>query len=198
MSILPKHLKFERLVDLAEGRLGDAVRTETRSHLDECKHCAAKLTRLEHTISLMRTDTAVDAPRDVLSLAVSLFQNRPAKQSAVQRVLALLSFDSAGQSMAFGVRSGGTAAARQMLYSAGANDVDLRVTQSGEAWVVSGQVLGECTGGEVELKGAGGAANASLNEQCEFSLAPLPAGSYTLYLRLTDREIEVPEFQLKA
>lgn len=197
MSILPKHLKFERLVDLAEGRLNDAVCAETQAHLDECKRCATELTRLQQVIGLMRTDESVDAPRDLVAYAVNLFQQRPQTQSAVRRVLALLSFDSLQQAQAFGVRSG-AAAARQLLYSAGANDIDLRLTQSGEEWVVSGQVLGECTGGEVELKGESGNANAVLNEQCEFSLAPLPAGSYTLRLRLTDAEIEVPEFQLKA
>lgn len=197
MSILHKHLKFERLADLAEGRLNKAARAETEAHLNECKLCATELARLEHTIGLMRTDKSVDAPRDVLAHAVNLFQARPATKSAVRRVLALLSFDSLQQAPAFGVRSG-VAASRQMLYSASANDIDLRVTQSGEAWILSGQVLGECTGGEVELTGESGNANARLNEQCEFSLAPLPTGSYTLRLRLTDAEIEVPEFQLKA
>ncbi|MGB9179358.1 MAG: hypothetical protein WCB68_08940 [Pyrinomonadaceae bacterium] len=197
MSILPKHLKFEQLADLAEGRLDDAVGAETQAHLDECERCAASLSRLQQTIGLMRADNSVDAPRDVLSFAVNLFQARPAKHRAVRRVLALLNFDSVQQTPAFGVRSGAQAA-RQLLYSAGENDIDLRVTQSGEAWVVSGQVLGECAGGEVELTGESGEANASLNEQCEFSLAPLPTGSYTLRLRLTDAEIEVPEFQLKA
>jgi hypothetical protein len=86
-----------------------------------------------------------------------------------------------------------------MLYSAGDNDVDLRVQPAGESWVVSGQVLGECAGGSVRLEGgAAEVAAAELNELCEFTLPAVPSGTYKLRLRLNDVEVEIPELQLKA
>jgi hypothetical protein len=99
---------------------------------------------------------------------------------------------------AYGVRSG-QSAARQMLYSAGDNDLDLRVTPSGEAWVVSGQVLGsECAGGQVRLQSETDETAAPLNELCEFTLPPVPSGSYTLRVRFKDMEVEVPDLELRA
>jgi hypothetical protein len=153
---------------------------------------------LARLVGLMRTDKSVDAPRSAVAAAVNLFRSRAVaeKPALVQRLLAALSFDSLSSAPAFGVRSGAPAAARQLLYSAGDNDLDLRVSQSGEQWTVSGQVLGPCAGGRAELEGDGGRAAAELNEQCEFTLSPLPTGSYTLRLRLSDVEIEIPEINL--
>lgn len=200
MNLTFQHLPFEKLADLAEGRLGGNERTKAEAHLGGCERCAAQLARIEQTVSLMRTDESVDAPRDVLASVVGLFRQRAAasqERSLARRVLAALSFDSLQTAPAFGVRSG-QAAARQMLFSAGDNDLDVRVQPSGESWVVSGQVLGECSGGRVSLKGAETDAVAELNELCEFTLPPVPAGSYTLLLQLSEMEVEVPELQLRA
>lgn len=199
MNLTFQHLTFEKLTDLAEGRSLADERAEAESHLFSCQRCSAQLSRMEQAINLMRADEAEDAPRGVLASVVGLFQSRAAERepSLVRRVLAALSFDSTQLSPAYGVRSG-QATARQMLYSAGDNDLDVRVTPSGEAWAVSGQVLGECAGGSVELKGASVEIAAELNGSCEFMLPPVPAGSYALRLRMNDMEIEVPDLQLGA
>ncbi|MBD0327236.1 MAG: hypothetical protein ICV68_12440 [Pyrinomonadaceae bacterium] len=200
MNLTFQHLPFEKIADLAEGRLLAAERDAARAHLSGCARCSAQLARLERTINLMRADKTEDAPRDVLSSVLNMFRQRAdAKEpSLVRRVLAALSFDSAQATPAYGVRSG-QAAARQMLYSAGDNDLDLRVQPSGDAWVVSGQVLGECAaGGRVELAGADTEIAAELNELCEFTLPAVPSGSYTLRLRLSEVEVEIPELHLRA
>lgn len=199
MNLTFQHLPFEKLTDLAENRLTGDERTAAQTHLNACSRCSTQFEKVEQTINLMRTDEAVDAPRDVLASTLNLFRARAdeGQPSLARRVMAALSFDSTQLTPAYGVRSG-QATARQMLYSAGENDLDLRVTPSGETWIVSGQVLGECAGGRVELAGATGEAAAELNELCEFSLPPVPNGTYTLRLRLSDVEVEVPELQLRA
>lgn len=201
MNLTSQHLTFEKITDLAENRLADAQRAAAESHVSACSSCSAQLARVGQTINLMRTDVAEDAPRDVLSSVVNMFRSRvpQSEPSLVRRVLAALNFDSTTLTPAYGVRSG-QATARQMLYSAGDNDLDLRVQPSGEAWVVSGQVLGECTGGRVELLGSTAevAAAAELNELCEFTLPAVTSGSYKLRLRLNDVEVEIPELQLRA
>ena len=202
MKSIFTHLPFAKLADMAEGRLASDERTKSLEHVSACSRCSKELASLEHVIGLMRTDMAEDAPAAVVSRAVNLFRSRAAatasEPSLVKRILAALSFDSLQMSPVYGVRSG-QPAARQLLYSAGENDLDLRVTPSGEAWVVSGQVLGaECAGGKIELEGASGVSHAELNDQCEFRLPPVPAGSYHLRLRIADTEVEVPELELKA
>jgi hypothetical protein len=205
MKPISKHLPFAELADLAEGRLAPEARQGKLEHVNACSRCSAKLSRMERVISLMRTDEGEDAPPTLVSQAINLFRARAASDadtspSLARRILAALSFDSLQMSPAYGVRSG-QAAARQLLYSASENDLDLRVTPSGEDWVVAGQLLGaDCEGraGSAELQGAEGTVRAELNEQCEFRLPAVASGGYTLRVRLGDELIEIPELELKA
>jgi hypothetical protein len=201
MKLAPRHTPFELLVDLAEGRVAPEDSRDARAHLSTCAACAGQLAQVERLTQMMRSDNSEDAPRDVLAAALSLFPARPAREGFLRRVVAALSFDSTAPAPAFGVRSGQASSTRQLLFSAGDVDVDLRVAPDAEGWAVSGQVLGECAGGWAELGGAeesGRAARAELNELCEFALPAVPAGSYTLRLRLDDLLVEIPDLNLRA
>jgi hypothetical protein len=194
------HLQFAKLADLAEGRLTSTEQEASNAHLSTCSRCAAQLSNLERVVGLMLSDKAEDAPPEVVSRSINLFRSRVASKelSLVQRIVAALSFDSQQMTPAYGVRSG-QSAARQLLFSAGEYDLDLRITQSGERWNVSGQILGqECAGGQMELEGEAILAQADLNEQCEFKMAAVPTGSYKLRLRLAHLEVEIPQLELKA
>jgi anti-sigma factor RsiW len=194
------HLTFAKLADLAEGRLALTEQEATSSHLSTCSRCAAKLSSLKTVIGLMQTDKADDAPPELVTSTVNLFRSRALalkEPSLVRRIIAALSFDSLQMSPAFGVRSG-QASARQLLFVAGEYDLDIRITQSGETWNVSGQVFGEeCVGGKIELEGET-EIQADLNNQCEFTMAAVPAGSYQLRLRLPSLEVEIPQLELRA
>ncbi|HEV2914262.1 MAG TPA: hypothetical protein VGX92_13375 [Pyrinomonadaceae bacterium] len=199
MTTKSRHIPFTKLAELAENLLPADENRALLGHVSACSRCETKMSELKQLIHLMRTDDAEDAPRDLLRSAVDMFRGlaHSTRPSAVRRILAALSFDSAQSSLAYGLRSG-QPQARQFLYSAGENDLDLRLTPSGDAWIVSGQVLGQCAGGEVKLEGEAGRAAVQLNELCEFTLPPVPMGRYTLQLHLNDVEVEVPELDLKA
>ena len=207
MKLNSHPVTFERLVELVERRLTAAERVEVQAHVGACARCSAQVAQLEVVTGLMRTDASVDAPRDVLASVLSLFATRRGAEaerapSIIGRLLATLTFDSARVAPAFGVRSGQSAdAARQLIFSAGDRDIDLRLARVGEGWAVSGQVLGECAGGSVEIEGVGADAarlEAALNESCEFSLPPVPEGGYNLLLRLPGAEVQIPELDLRA
>ena len=205
MRLTPRHIPFARLADLAEGRLSPEEEAEERAHLAECTSCAGQAAQLGHLAALMRADTSEDAPAALVADVVRMFRARRAtaepEPGLLRRLVAALTFDSSNLTPAFGVRSGQAAPARQLLFSAGDLDVDLRLAQGAEGWTVSGQVLGPCECGEVELVGADGstAARAALNELCEFTLLPpTPDGAYALRLRLDGAEVEIPELSLKA
>src|SRR5438105_9288135 len=201
MKLAPRHIPFERLVDLAEGHLAPENSRDARAHLAACAAWAGQLAEVERLTGLMRADTSEDAPRDVLAGAIGLFRTRSARAGVLRRVVAALGFDSGAPGLAFGVRSGQAAASRQLIFNAGDVDVDLRIAPGAEGWAVSGQVLGECGGGWAELGGSGeqaAAARAELNELCEFALPVVPAGSYTLRLRLDDLLVEIPDLDLRS
>ena len=201
MKINSQHIPFAKLAELAENRVSADERAMVMSHVSSCPECSQQVARVGQVLDLMRTDTAIDAPRDVLAYAVNIFSGRQASRvsSLIRRIVATLSFDSSTNlAPAFGIRSG-QAASRQLLYSAEENDIDLRLTPEKENWIVAGQVLGEtCVGGRIEIEGEGELASADLNELCEFTLRPLPAGSYTLHLRLGNADIEIPQLELKT
>lgn len=195
MSFLSKHLPFEKLAALAEGSLAAEERAESQKHVARCEQCEAKLAGLVSVIALMREDVSEDAPRPLIADAVSLFR---AVDKKVRRLTAILKFDSLQMSPAYGFRST-RAGARQILYSAGDYDIDLRVVQQDETWIIAGQVFGDdCMGGRIELEGATGVAQSALNNQCEFTLPPVPSGSYNFRLCLTDAQVEIPQLELRA
>lgn len=205
MKLTSHPVPFARLADLVEGRLTAEERTATQSHLAACRRCSEQVVQLEKAIGLMRADASEDAPRDALSYAVSMFRTRNAaaskSSSLVGRIVATLTFDSSRNAPIFGVRSGQPAAGRQLMFSAGERDIDLRLARGDEGWTISGQVLGECAGGRVEVEGSGGETResaAELNDLCEFTLPPVPAGSYTLLLHLSGVDVQVPDIDLRA
>jgi hypothetical protein len=197
MNTRTKHLDFENLLEIAEYHA--AAGAEADSHLDSCSTCAKELGRIQNLLQVMRQDDSVDAPRDVLSYAINVFGQREVNQkpTLAERIIAALTFDSFTRQPAFGFRSG-QSAARQLIYSAGESDVDLRIERrEQDRWAIAGQLLGRnCTGGEVTLRGEHQWASAVLNEECEFALPSVPAGSYALIVTLADMEIEVPRIEI--
>jgi len=189
----------EELTDFADGR---EIREQAVSveHLANCRTCSNKLRKLTEVMGLMRSDKSEDAPRDVLAGAINIFASRSgqAQPSLLRRMVAILRFDSLAPAAAFGVRSG-QSGSRQMIYSVGENDIDLRLTLHDEKWTIAGQVLApDCTGGRVVIEGDQGSATAQLSDLCEFKLRALPPGKYLLRVKLADLEVEIPQLELQG
>ena len=188
------HVNLETLVDLAEDRT-TAAREAAMLHISTCSACDDKLRRLQQLIRKMKSDTAVDPPRDVLLSAINVFARKP--EASLRRIIARLIFDSRSSNPAFGMRSIHTSS-RQLLYSAEDTDLDLRITVQNEECVVTGQIIRDgCAGGLVEISGATGTVETRLNELCEFTLSAIPVGTYSLRVKMLDVEIEIPELELK-
>ena len=140
-----------------------------------------------------------DAPEHVIRRALGVYRRRAEAQPALlERIVAMLTFDSAASSpLAMGVR--GTAApARQLLFSAEGRDIDLRIAPgAGSEFELSGQVLGPDLGGTISLEGAGGQWTTQLNELAEFSFEAVPAGHYTLTLQLQGAIVVLPALPLE-
>lgn len=202
MSSGSRHIPFEQLADFADGRLGAGDRARVEAHLAGCARCAAEAGALGKLIGLMRATAVADAPAHLVARAVRLFAPRAVGPAPGlrQRILATLRFDSGPSSQlspAFGVRSAATAP-RQLLFSAGEHEVDLRLAPAGDRWTIAGQVLGPGGTGQVVLQGPATGETTAFNEDGEFALAPVPAGTYTLRLLLGDVEVECPPMKVGA
>jgi len=189
------HIPLETLADIVEDRATAETLRAATAHVATCSACDDTLRRLRQLVLMMRSDTATDAPRDVLMSAIHIFS--PQRQRPLRHIIATLIFDSRNAGPAFGMRSV-YRSSRQLLYSAQETDLDLRITIQNEECVVAGQVIREgCVGGLVEISGATGSVEAILNELCEFTLPAIPVGNYSLRVTMSDVEIEIPELELK-
>jgi len=197
MCLMTRHASETRLLDLAEERLAPDVHERAMAHVAGCARCGKELESLRRLLETMRTDQSEDAPPAAIAAALRLFRPpvKPERPGVLQRLVAALRFDSRQQPLALGMRSGQTAG-RHLLYSAGDFDLDIRLTQRSGRWSLAGQVMGQVAGGEVELEGAGAVVRDMVTELGEFSLFPVPAGRYTLRLRLDAVEIEVAELEI--
>lgn len=143
-----------------------------------------------------------DAPELAIQRAIDLFQpgtRTAAAPSLLQRVLAGLNFDSAGELLpAHGVRSSGMSS-RQLLFSAEGRDIDLRIVSAegspaskGGHWVIFGQLLGPDREGRVELSCGDEVRQVALDEMLEFRFDHVPGGPVQLSLHVSGLVIELP------
>ncbi len=196
MSIFSPHIPFTELTELAEDKSKPSP--EAVEHLATCSECSNQLQSVKQTIGLMRTDTAEDAPGELVQFAKRIFREKvvPRGPSVLKLLVAALTFDSWTTAPAFGLRSQ-TTAGRQLIYAAETADIDLRVSAENDQWQIAGQVLGvDCTSGDVDLEGEVFSASAPLNELCEFSFGPVPAGAYKVLIHLPGVLIETPRLEL--
>lgn len=200
MNFRPSHIPFDRLVDWVEARLSAEERDQLQRHLTSCAHCRQELTQIERLFGLLQSDTTVDPPPAVINRAVRIFRPRQAEVTPplLQRIVAALQFDSLQLAPSMGLRSG-AGTPRQLLFSAGDYDLDLRLTpvEQTDGWLFTGQVLGSDTPtGRVTVEGATGVVETSLSMLGEFVLPPITAGNYTLVVQLADAEITVDTIQV--
>lgn len=137
--------------------------------------------KIERIIDLIRTDDSVEAPRDSITWAKNLYVSRRTKQSLVQRIAAVLQMDLAAGKSVMGERSGTPAQVHQMLFAAGDNAIDLRVTGSRKKVSVKGQILGPgFENAVVSFSGESGQFDTTTTASAAFELKDLPSGSYSL------------------
>ena len=132
----------------------------------------------------------------VVEKSVSRARPRTANIFA-RKVLAVLQTDLSPNRAAFGERSASVSAARQMLFSADENAVDLRISKTGKKLKMRGQILGEgfarCA---IKLTGENASFETRADELSEFSFSEIPSGRYDLILRSGESEILVKSLEL--
>ncbi len=152
--------------------------------------------QIEKIINLMQTDDSADAPPDAIRWAKNIFAARAAapQKSIVNRIFAVLQMDLSPNRAAFGERSASASKARQMLFRAGENALDLRITKTENGFSIQGQILG---GNYAHAAVSVGDFQAKANENSEFKFAEIPAGVYDFRLTGGDVEIILEHLEIK-
>lgn len=196
------HIEFERLADLATGRLPREDEQTVRGHLSECDFCGLHFARLERLIGIMSDDISEDAPSYAISNAFRAYDSyavdggpNPVQPPISDRILAVLRLDNATLSPAFGTRAAGVGTERRMFFHAGEIDFDIRVTaEASERWVISGQIFNSPAEGDLTLTGASGEAfHSPLTPQFQFTFPPVPSGLYKVHFHSAKIDVEIPE-----
>jgi hypothetical protein len=150
--------------------------------------------KLKQIVDLMASDDSVDAPADSVKWVKNLFRTVAERPSIVKRIVAVLTADLAGGRPAFGERSTSAAGARQMLFTAGEQAIDLRISETGNGYEIRGQVLGHEIDGEVALEGT--AYTGVIGADGGFVLSRVPAGRYDLVVKGPDAELVAENIEL--
>lgn len=150
-------------------------------------------------VYLMQTDKSADASADSIQWSKNLFRARTTepKKSLVQKVLAVLQMDLSPDKAVFGERSASASQVRQMLFSAGDNSIDLRITQVNKRFTIAGQILGEgFTEAEIKLTNTKKTFIQKTNELGEFTFENISKDKYTLSLALNNKEIVIENIEI--
>ena len=140
-----------------------------------------------------------DVPPWATQRALDVWQApAPAGPGLLQRVAAVLRFDSWQGALALRSQA---AAPRQLLFSVGQHDIDLRVRPAaGDAsrFEISGQILGPAVQGQAAWQPGHGenVVTVEVDPYGEFVLTGLPAGWGQVQLTLDETVVELPRLDL--
>ena len=155
---------------------------------------------IERIIGRMLADRSADAPADALKYAKNLYRTRATepKASIIQRVLAVIQADLAPNHTVFGERGADGSQARQMLFSAGENAVDLRIVPVKNGFDIRGQILNDgFENGEIEIADKKLAIKVKIDKTSGFKFSGIRAGKYNLTVRGKNSEIVIEQIELK-
>ena len=187
-----QHPSWERLLDLAEGRLAEADIGRVRDHVANCATCRAQLDEYYAFRSDLTAD-AGDAPEAWIRRAEARTGSRRSL-SLPPRVV----FDSLVDALV-GMRSG-TEAGRQYVIEAG--DVELEVSVSSatdaEPWPVTGQLLTNDATRALDLdvtliEGNRETEAVRASEHGEFQFTRRPSGPFRIRLVGPHTQFETPD-----
>lgn len=201
MKPLTKHLSTATLADYTDHRLEEAQRADAEQHLSACTKCRAALSSVQRMMAALRSNELAAAPPTAIARALQLFRTAARTQPAEPQrpsLLGLLRFDS-GLTPALGMRSSSAepTAMRQLFFSVGEFDLDIRLDSRGGQWLLAGQLLGGQAAGSAVLIGAEEQRYRSeLNDLGEFRFEDVELGSYQLLIALPAVDLVIPALRV--
>ena len=146
-------ITYERLIAYASGEAAAAEAGVVASHVAACPECAATVARFSIARAAVGADAWQPVPAAAMDRAKALFDRfgphpapaaeRPSPVAALRRLVASVTFDSAGGVGLAGARGSGDT--YTLVYSSEAAEVDLQVEPvagpgAGGEWQIMGQI----------------------------------------------------------
>lgn len=148
-------------------------------------------------VDLMRRDDSVEAPTNLIKWAKNLAVTRQPQPSILKRLSAVLKFDLMPETPVLGERSARAVKARQMLFEAGDNAVDIRVELTGRSASIKAQILGAGFGyALIRLEATAHTAETKSTSNSSFEFSKVPRGIYRLTALGKDVELAIEKIEL--
>lgn len=201
---------FEQLVDWVEGRLSVSEAQAVEDQMALANETVQAQVRWLRALMSLRGVVMLAAPpaqvRATLTERFAQFTRQQAQPGFWQRLIAILTFDSALQPTLAGVRAGEASGARQFVFSVEPADVVLNLQpHPGEQKIdLLGQILPNNAATPLQTfavqlqQGDQEIAIAMSDELGEFVFTALSPGNYELVLSADNLEIDVPSLALTA
>jgi hypothetical protein len=187
-----RHLPPAQLIAAGEGTLS----AEGRAHLATCEQCSREVAKVSRLLNVMATHELETPPPHATAAVLAMLPPAAPQPSLLQRLQAVLRLDSGAGSLAYGLR-GGQGKSRQLLFSAGPYEIDLRIRPDTQGWLLMGQLLGDTETGIVRLTDGQTMLVSDINMVGEFLFQAVPAGTYTLIVAIEDTELEISHVELE-
>jgi hypothetical protein len=187
-----RHLSPEQLISAAES---DTPLSEY-PHLATCESCRRQVAQLSQILNVMASDELEMPPMSAIKGVLAMLPPAAPQPSLLLRLQAVLRLDSGTGSLAYGLR-GGQGKSRQLLFSAGAYEIDVRLRPNGNQWTIMGQLLGDAEVGVVRLTDGKNTFVSEINVVGEFTFQSVPAATYTLIIAVEDIEMEISNIVLE-
>jgi hypothetical protein len=198
----PCRVSFAVLIDYREERLDAAAAQELERHLaGGCEACRQRLTQLRRLMTALGGQVFGDVPARAYDRLKAAYRERyeigPMRPPLIARPV----FDSRNSfstAMPAGAR-GGTGDTFQVIHTTAEHEIHLwGERRSEEIWYLIGQVLPHVDGEAIAptlavLRRTVGEEIVATADGAEFHLATVPAGTYTLLLRMNTGEIVMPD-----
>lgn len=138
-----EHLSTEDILTYLDGKATETEKRALEAHLAVCAKCKEEKRQI-HALELrLRIEPSCEPSESAVQSWINLFhERRQPKKPSLGTMIASLIFDSFDQPLLAGVRRVGVPP-RQLLYRAGAIDVDFKIDDKGddECIYLAGQVL---------------------------------------------------------
>jgi len=193
-----KHIEFSTLLAKFEGSLPETEVRLIESHTADCGECRETSNKLQSLFAYIPAKAIDYVPQATTARILNIYKRTPdAVHTEKTRWFGLEALVFDDWQTALNERYAGVDS-RQMLFSLGTYDLDMRIDLTGDKCTLTGQIFPEVDSAIVEVLSQDLRASVPVNELGEFTFEPLPQGVYDIRITTGDGiDLHIEQVPLK-